>query len=86
MQFHYLLPNHERHTLSCRCVKNSIGILPTGEVTACFWALTNDMRIADDIFSLGKMPEQTLTEILEGERAMRWKNGNWSCQIFSNNM
>lgn len=83
VDFHYLLPNHAKHTHECRCVKRSIGILPNGKVIACFWALNDNMDLLDEKFLLGKLPEQSIKQILEGKKAIFWKKQQHTCSIFA---
>lgn len=79
--FQYMLPNHEKYTKECRAVKKSIGILPNGNVIACFWALGKNMEVADDAFLLGNAVDNTVSEILENEKSMYWKNDKHVCVI-----
>ncbi|MDR1493286.1 MAG: SPASM domain-containing protein [Planctomycetaceae bacterium] len=72
IDFHYLLPGTEKNS-SCRCVKNSIGILPDGRAIACFWAVKEGGVLCDDKFLLGDVTKQPLTEILESENARYWR-------------
>ncbi|MBR1737830.1 MAG: SPASM domain-containing protein, partial [Firmicutes bacterium] len=67
IDFHYRMPGHKKHTNVCRCVKHSIGILPNGDVVACFWALDSNTGTIDPKFLLGKVKDNTLSEILNGE-------------------
>lgn len=83
ISFQYLLPDHHRHTLECRAVKKSIGILPDGRVIACFWAITNGMNIEDNRFYLGDLREQALDEILSGPRANFWRDKKHYCKYFT---
>lgn len=83
IHFQYLLPNHEGYTLKCRAVRKSIGILPDGRVTGCFWALGKDMSLKDERFLLGKLPEETIEQILESKNAKFWLNECDQCQFFS---
>jgi MoaA/NifB/PqqE/SkfB family radical SAM enzyme len=82
LSFQYLLPNHSKHTLECRAVKKSIGILPNGKVIACFWAISPGMRIEDDLFYLGDLKEQSINEILSGNRAKYWRDKKHLCKYF----
>lgn len=83
VHFQYLLPNHENYTLACRAVKKSIGILPDGQVTACFWCLDDKMNIERNEFRLGKFPEQTYQEIINSENSKNWIKHNYNCIFFS---
>ncbi len=82
VHFQYLLPNHSGYNEECRAVKKSIGILPDGSVTACFWALDENMLPRDDIFYLGKLPQDNIDNILNSEKANYWKNQKHHCKIF----
>ena len=83
ISFQYLLPNHDKYTLKCRSVKKSIGILPNGMVTACFWALDRNMIPKDNSFILGKLPDENIKDILTSEKALKWKNNCMNCKIFT---
>ncbi|MFH0814567.1 MAG: radical SAM/SPASM domain-containing protein [Candidatus Falkowbacteria bacterium] len=54
-------------TVKCPAVIDSIGILPDGQVTACAWALDEYCKHFKG-FRLGKLPEETLDQILERAR------------------
>lgn len=84
VSFQYLLPDHPRHTLECRAVKKSIGILPDGKVVACFWGISSGMKIEDALFYLGDLKKQSLDEILSGTKANYWREGNYYCKYFAN--
>lgn len=81
IDFHYTIPGHEKYTTECRCVKKSIGILPDGQVTACFWAVNDSTEITDDKFNLGSVKVSSLAEILNGEKAKYWTNCSHCCEI-----
>lgn len=81
LNFHYLMPGHEKSTQICRCVTKSIGILPDGRVTACFWALDDTMGVEDDKFLLGNVTTHTLKDILEGPKAMYWTACVHGCEL-----
>lgn len=83
VDFHYLMPGHEKYTHECRCVKRSIGILPNGNVVACFWALDNNTDIIDPKFMLGNVKENTLLEILNSEKAHYWTDSDHCCELSS---
>lgn len=86
IHFQYLLPNHSGYTLDCRAVKKSIGILPNGKVVGCFWALNEQMQPLNDDFILGKLPEQTLNEILTSKNSKKWIENNNKCIFFNYDM
>lgn len=80
LDIHYLLPGSKKDS-QCRCVKKSIGILPDGNVTACFWGLDDSGSIKDSKFYLGNLLEQPLSEILESKNAMYWKSYCGGCPL-----
>lgn len=82
VHFQYLLPNHSGYTNCCRAVKKSIGILPNGVVTSCFWALNKDMMPKDKKFYLGKLPEERLDVILNNKESLYWSKNKLKCEIF----
>ena len=83
VDFHYLMPGHKKHTDECRCVHHSIGILPNGDVVACFWALDNAAGTIDPKFLLGNIKNHTLLEILNSEKARYWSDCKHSCEFSS---
>ena len=74
VDFHYLMPGHNKYSEVCRCVRHSIGILPNGGVVACFWALDSNTGAVDPKFQLGNVRDKTLAEILNGEKARYWSD------------
>lgn len=82
LDVHYLLPGSSK-SHECRCVKKSIGILPDGNVTACFWGLDGKGAIKDSKFYLGNILEKPLSEILKGENAVYWKKSCGECPLKS---
>ncbi len=52
----------------CPAVWKSIGILPNGKVTACAWAINEQMNPINGLFYLGKLPEENLEEIIRRAR------------------
>ena len=81
VDFHYLMPGHSKYTNVCRCVRHSIGILPNGDVVACFWALDTNTGAVDPKFLLGNVKEQSLLEILNGEKARYWSDCEHCCEL-----
>lgn len=81
VDFHYLMPGHEKYTNVCRCVRHSIGILPNGDVVACFWALDSSTGAVDPKFLLGNVKDNTLLEILNGEKAHYWSDCEHCCEL-----
>lgn len=82
LDYHYLMPDHVKYTTECRCVKHSIGILPNGIVTACFWGLDDKRKPLNPLFELGKVPDEKLQEILTNAKALYWENMNHNCCLF----
>lgn len=81
VDFHYLMPGHKKFSNVCRCVRHSIGILPNGDVVACFWALDTQTGAVDPKFLLGNVKEQSLLEILNGEKARYWSDCEHCCEL-----
>lgn len=81
VDFHYTIRGHKKFTEECRCVKKSIGILPNGDVTACFWAVNADTGVVDPRYFLGSLRTHSLPEILEGAAARYWQNGSHLCGL-----
>ena len=85
VDFHYLMPGHSKYTEVCRCVRHSIGILPSGDVVACFWALDSSTGAVDSKFLLGNVKENSLLEILHGEKARYWSDCEHCCELGQDN-
>ncbi len=85
VDFHYLMPGHKKHTKVCRCVRHSIGILPNGDVVACFWALDSNTGAVSPKFLLGNVKDNSLLEILNGEKARYWSDCEHCCELDSGN-
>lgn len=83
VHFQYLLPNHDGYTLKCRAVKRSIGILPNGMVTGCFWGLDENMLPIDKKYILGRVPDMNLYEILNSDAAKYWIDNCHECVFFT---
>ena len=83
VDFHYLMPGHKKYTSVCRCVRHSIGILPNGDVVACFWALDSSTGAVDPKFLLGNVKDNSLLEILNGEKARYWSDCEHCCELGS---
>lgn len=81
VDFHYLMPGHSKYTTECRCVRKSIGILPNGDVVACFWALDSATGAIDPKFLLGNVKESSLLEILNSEKARYWSDCSHGCEL-----
>lgn len=81
VDFHYLMPGHEKYTNICRCVRHSIGILPNGDVVACFWALDSTTNTIDPKFLLGNAKDNSLLEILNSEKAHYWSDCEHFCEL-----
>ena len=78
-----LMPGHKKHTDVCRCVRHSIGILPNGNVVACFWALDSNTGTVEDKYLLGNVRQNSLLEILNGEKAHYWSDCEHCCELGS---
>lgn len=63
-------------------MRKSIGILPDGTVTACFWALDKNTSICEDKYFLGNVRENELIDILKNEKSGYWLNGTHCCELF----
>lgn len=81
VDFHYLMPGHKKHTNVCRCVRHSIGILPNGDVVSCFWALDGSTGAIAPKFLLGNVKDNSLLEILNGEKAHYWSDCEHCCEL-----
>ena len=83
VDFHYLMPGHKKYSNICRCVRHSIGILPNGDVVACFWALDSNTDTVDPKFLLGNVRDNPLLEILNNEKARYWSDCEHYCELSS---
>lgn len=81
IDFHYTMKGHAKHSVDCRCVRKSVGILPDGTVTACFWAVDQNGHITDPAYHLGSLKETTLSEILSGPQAAYWMDCPHTCGL-----
>lgn len=81
VNFHYTMAGHAKSSSVCRCVRKSIGILPDGKVTACFWAMDANTGIVDPRFLLGSLKERSLKEILSGGAAAYWTAEPHRCEL-----
>jgi len=80
INIHYLMPGSEKSS-QCRCVRKSVGILPDGKVTACFWGLSKEGKLSDDKFYLGNVCAEGMDTIMNSERAAYWLCRSGSCPI-----
>lgn len=80
LDIHYLMPGSGKDSY-CRCVKKSIGILPDGSVTACFWGLDIRGNIKDSKFYLGNIRDDTLSNILKSNNAKYWFDYCGKCPL-----
>lgn len=83
LHFHYTMKGHAGYTTECRCVKKSIGILPNGDVTACFWASDRESHISEELFRLGNVRTETLSQILENPRSRYWQEQAHTCPFIT---
>lgn len=81
VNFHYTMAGHPKSSNECRCVRKSIGILPDGKVTACFWAMDANAGVVDPKFLLGSLKESTLREILNSATAAYWVAEPHCCEL-----
>ena len=81
IDFHYTMKGHKKYSAECRCVRKSIGIMPNGYVTSCFWALDANTGIVDSKYLLGSIKDHTLSEVLNGEKAAYWMNCVHGCEL-----
>ena len=81
VDFHYLMPGHKKYTTVCRCVRHSIGILPNGDVVACFWATDSNTGTVEPKFRLGNVKDNSLFEILNSEEAHYWSDCEHCCEL-----
>ena len=80
VNFSYTIPGHAKSSTECRCVRRSIGILPDGQVLGCFWAVDGSGKVLPE-YLLGSVKDQTLAEILHGERARWWQAESRRCPL-----
>lgn len=80
LDIHYLMPGTDKDT-HCRCVRKSIGILPNGDVTSCFWGLDVNGNISNSRFLLGNIVKTPLVRILRGTNARYWQNYCGDCPL-----
>jgi len=78
VNIHYLMPGSEKSS-ECRCVRKSVGILPDGRVTACFWGLSKKGEFTDNRFYLGNASTEGMNTILNGKRAAYWLRRHGGC-------
>lgn len=81
VDFHYSMPGHIKYSETCRCVRHSVGILPNGDVVACFWALDSSTGIVDPKFLLGNVKQNSLLEILNNPKAHYWSDCHHRCEL-----
>lgn len=83
IDFHYTMKGHRKYSAECRCVRRSIGIMPDGSVTSCFWAIDSASGIIDPKYLLGSVRDNTVGEILKGEKAAYWMNCVHRCEFIA---
>ena len=52
----------------CPAVHESLGVLPDGSVSACAWAINDQVQPISNYFNLGKMPEQKISDIVKSAK------------------
>ena len=80
VDFHYTIKGHSKYSCECRCVRRSIGILPNGDVTACFWAVGENHVVLPE-YLLGSLRKDTLPQILAGDAARYWDSTIHYCGL-----
>lgn len=81
IDFHYTMKGHKKFSTDCRCVRKSIGILPDGMVTSCFWAVDSTTGIIDPKYMLGSVKESSLVEILNNKKSAYWLACSHVCEL-----
>lgn len=81
IDFHYTMKGHKKHSDECRCVRKSIGILPDGTVTSCFWAVDSSTGIIEPKYLLGSVKDNRLVEILKNNKSAYWMDCPHSCEL-----
>lgn len=81
VDFHYTMKGHKKYTSECRCVRRSIGIMPDGSVTSCFWAIDANTGIVDTKYLLGSVVNNTVGEILNSEKSAYWMRCPHKCEF-----
>lgn len=81
IDFHYTMKGHKKTSTECRCVRKSIGILPNGMVTSCFWAVDSTTGIVDPKYMLGSVKESDLVEILNNKKSAYWLACSHVCEL-----
>lgn len=81
IDFHYTMKGHSKYSRECRCVRKSIGIMPDGSVTSCFWAIDAFTDIIDSKYLLGSVKRDTLGAILQGNKAAYWMKCVHECEL-----
>lgn len=82
LDIHYLMPGTNKDA-RCRCVRKSIGILPNGDVTSCFWGLDANGDISNSKFFLGNILQSPLVDILNSNNAKYWLKHSGACPLES---
>jgi len=80
IDIHYLMPGTGKCS-DCRCVRKSVGILPDGKVTACFWGLSKGNVLAENEFYLGDVRFETMEAILDSSNAHYWLHRQGGCAL-----
>lgn len=83
IDFHYTMKGHVKTSCECRCVRKSIGIMPDGTVTSCFWAIDSNTGIIDTKYFLGSVKEHSLAEVITGEKAAYWMYCVHNCELLT---
>ncbi len=81
IDFHYTMKGHRKYSTECRCVRKSIGIMPDGVVTSCFWAVDSTTGIVDSKYMLGSVQESGLAEIICNKKSAYWLDCLHECEL-----
>lgn len=75
----YQLPGTPKDT-DCRCVRKSVGITPTGDVIACFWAVDGMGRPNPD-YLLGNLVHDRLADVISSPKAQHFCSYMGKCPL-----
>lgn len=81
INYHYTFSGHRKYESQCRCVKKSIGILPDGTVTSCFWGIDQQRVPLFPQFVLGNTPQESLVDIINNDKSSYWLNAEHHCVL-----
>lgn len=81
IDFHYTMKGHKKYSTECRCVRKSIGIMPDGAVTSCFWAIDSSTGVIDSKYMLGSLKDTSLVDILNNKKSAYWMACAHGCEL-----